>query len=87
MANIDHVSNALINLRAELFQARDNEISVASEVLSQYITDHTDKQAYKDIDRQVNRLAKAWDKMIAKLDKWAAEAEAIEASCDNFYGD
>lgn len=85
--NISHVADTLREMRAELFAARDNEISMASEVFSQYITDHNDKQAYRDMDKQVNKLARSWDRMIAKLDKWAGEAEEIEASCENFYGD
>jgi hypothetical protein len=77
------VSAKLAELREELYKARDNEISMANECASQYVTDHGDKSSYRDIDRAINRLAKAWDKMIDKLDKWTVEAEKIEASCDN----
>lgn len=84
---IRKVSTTLTTLRDELIARREHEISMAAEVLGQYVTDHNDRDAYKEIDRQVNRLAKAWDKMIAKLERWSAEAESIEASADNFYGD
>lgn len=84
---ISKVAEILSQLHDELSKARDNEISMASECLAQYVTDHNNKEAWKDNKRAVNRLAKAWDKMIAKLDKWQAEASAIEASADNFYGD
>lgn len=84
---LEHVSEVLAELRDNMMKARDNEISTASEVLGQYVTDHNDKQAYRDIDKQVNKLARAWDKMIDKLRKWEAEAYKIENSCDNFYGD
>jgi hypothetical protein len=68
-------------------KARDNEISMASKVLEQYVTDHNDKAAYREIDRKVNALAKAWDRMIDRLDRWHTEAVRIEGSVDNFYGD
>ncbi len=84
---MDHVSETLNDLREAMVKARDNEISTASEVLAQYVTDHNDKDAYRQIDRQVNQLAKAWDKMIARLEKWGSEAEKIESSCEGFYGD
>lgn len=84
---ISKVAEILSQLHDELSKARDNEIQTASECLAQYVTDHNDKEAWKDNERAVNRLAKAWDKMITKLDKWQAEASAIEASADNFYGD
>jgi hypothetical protein len=84
---MEHVSDTLNELRASLIKARDNEISMASEVLGQYVTDHNDRVAYRAIDRQVNQLAKAWDRMIAKLEKWEVEAQRIEGSCESFYGD
>jgi hypothetical protein len=80
------IAEALCALRAEIASARDNEIMTASEVLSQYVTDHNDKAAYRENDRQVVRLAKAWDKMIDMLDKAAVKARDIENSCENFYG-
>lgn len=82
-----HVSDALNELRNELFAARDNEIQEAQFVGSQYITDHNNAQAYKDLDKRVNALARAWDRMIAKLEKWHDEAAKIENSTDSFYGD
>jgi hypothetical protein len=82
-----HVSDTLNQLREELVKSRDSEISMASEVMGQYVTDHNDAGAYREIDREVNRLAKAWDRMIAKLEKWEAEAVKIEGGCENFYGD
>lgn len=84
---MEHVSEVLSNLRETLAKARDNEISEAVFILPQYVTDHNDKAAYREIDRKVNALAKAWDKMIAKLEKWEVEAEKVEASVENFYGD
>lgn len=84
---MEHVSTTLSTMRAELYAARDNQISMASEVAGQYVTDHNDRDAYRAIDREVTRLARAWDRMIACLDKWEAEAKRIEASCENFYGD
>jgi hypothetical protein len=84
---MDHVSIVLSRLKNDLYSARDNEVSMASEVLAQYVTDHNDAQAYRDIDRQVNQLARAWDRMISRLEKWQAEAEKIEAQAENFYGD
>lgn len=84
---MEHVSDTLSELREALSKARDNEISTASEVLGQYVTDHNDTAAYRRIDRQVNQLAKAWDRMLARLEKWETEAQKIEASCENFYGD
>jgi hypothetical protein len=84
---MEHVSTTLANMRAELCKARDNEITMASECAGQYVTDRHDTEAFHAIDREVNRLARAWDKMIARLDKWQAEAEKIESQCENFYGD
>lgn len=84
---MEHVSKTLNDLRNELFKARDSEIMAAQECGAQYITDHNDKAAWRDLDRSVNALARAWDKMIAKLEKWIKEAEAIESSVENFYGD
>jgi hypothetical protein len=84
---MDHVSEVLAQLRDELISNRDDEISIASEVACQYVTDHNDTAAYRAIDREVNRLAKAWDRMIAMLDKAVIQAVKIEGSCENFYGD
>jgi hypothetical protein len=84
---MEHVSDTLNELRTALVSARDNEISMASEVLGQYVTDHNDRAAYRRIDRQVNQLAKSWDRMIARLEKWETEAIKIESSCEGFYGD
>jgi uncharacterized protein with von Willebrand factor type A (vWA) domain len=81
------ISELLKDAREHLARNRDNEVMTASEVLSQYITDHNDKEAYRENERQVNRLTKAIDKMIAKLQRWEAEANTIESSCGNFYGD
>ena len=84
---MEHVSDTLASMRADLMAARDNEIMMASEVAVQYITDHHDTAAYRAVDREVNRLARAWDRMIARLEKWEAEARKIEQACENFYGD
>lgn len=84
---MDHISEVISDLRAEMVKARDNEIMMAQECGIQYITDHNDREAWRALDREVNRLARAWDKMIAKLEKWQAEAEKIENACENFYGD
>ena len=84
---MEHVSAVLADLLQTMQQNRDSEIMTASEAAGQYVTDHNDKAAYRAIDREVNRLAKAWDKMIARLDKWQQEAERIESEASNFYGD
>jgi len=81
------VSEELATIRQALEARRDDEISMASEVACQYVTDHNDAAAYRRIDREVARLAKAWDLMIAKLEKWEEQAEKIEKSVDNFYGE
>lgn len=52
-----------------------------------YIDDHNDKSQWRAKDQQVARLVKAWERMIKKLEDWGDEAERIEASADNFYGD
>lgn len=83
----EHVSEYLANTLEDMWQRRDAEIRMADEVLDQYITDHNDSRAYREKEAQVNRLARAWDKMIAKLKRWEAEARKIEGSCENFYGD
>lgn len=85
--NREHVSEYLADTLADMRARRDNEIAMADEVLGQYITDHNDSRAYREKEAQVNRLARAWDRMIAKLEKWEAEARKIEGSCENFYGD
>ena len=84
---MEHVTETLSGILEELRKNRDNEISTTAEVLGQYVTDHSDKQAYKNIDRQVNQLARAWDRMIALLERTVTPAEKIEGSCENFYGD
>lgn len=81
-----HISEQLADIHAELLKNRDNEVSIAQEVLVQYITDPC-AQAYRDVDRQVNALARAYDRMIASVAKWEASARKIEQSCENFYGD
>jgi hypothetical protein len=81
------VSQTLREMCEQISKDRENEISMTDEILSQYITDHNDSAAYRDKDRAVNRLAKAIDKMIARLEKWEKEALAIEQLADNFYGD
>jgi translation initiation factor 2B subunit (eIF-2B alpha/beta/delta family) len=85
--DMEHVSDTLQEMRDELYKARDNEVSMCSEIGVQYITDHHDTEAYKEVERQANQLARAWDRMIARLDKWTEEARKIEVSCENFYGD
>jgi hypothetical protein len=87
MTKLANVSQTLAEMLKSLQDNRDNEVSMADEVLGQYITDHNDAAAWREKDRQVNQLARAFDRMIVKLEKWQAEAEKIEASCDNFYGD
>lgn len=82
-----HVSEQLAAMRNDMVKRRDAEISMSSEILDSYITDHRDTKAYKDNERKVNALARAWDKMIDRLNKWEAEADKIEGSVDNFYGD
>jgi hypothetical protein len=82
-----HVADALDELLDELRANRDSEVATLAEVLPQYVQDHNDREAYKDIDRQVNAPAQAWDKMIALLERTAKRASKIEDSVDGFYGD
>ena len=84
---MEHISEVLNELVADLRKSRDNEISMAAEVAGQYVTDHNDKAEYRRIDREVTRLARAWDQMIAHLERSASRASVIEAKCENFYGD
>ena len=84
---MDHVSETVQDLLETLRQNRDNEVSMAAEVLPQYITDHNDKDAYREVDRQVNRLARQWDAMIRLLERTLPKIEKIEQGCENFYGD
>jgi len=84
---MEHVSEVLESLITDLRKNRDNEVCTAGEVLVQYITDHSDKEAYREVDRQVTRLARAWDLMIAHLERSLARAVVIEGKCENFYGD
>lgn len=70
------------------FTARcGEEVCEFGSVLVQYITDHNDKAAFRRVDRNVAKLSRAFDRMIAKLTKWQAEALKIEQSVENFYGD
>ncbi len=87
MATLPKVSSTLASMLDTFRSQRDNEISALAEVLPQYVQDHRDTAAYRAIDRQVNALARALDKMIAKLARWQAEAEKIESAVENFYGD
>jgi hypothetical protein len=82
-----HITETINELLAELRNDRDNEIMTANEVLGQYVTDHNERKKKREDDRQVNQLAKAWDKMIVLLEQTAAKSEKIEQSCENFYGD
>lgn len=84
---MEHVSEVLESLLTDLRKNRDNEVSTASEVLTQYITDHNDREAYRAVDRQITRLARAWDQMIAHMERSLTRAVAIEGKCENFYGD
>lgn len=79
-------STTLLDLLNQLRAQRDSEVSMAAEVLPQYVTDHNNKAAYRQIDRQVNALARAWDRMIALIERTQLAAEKIEASCENFNG-
>ena len=87
MVETEHVSEVLKQMAEDLYKRRDNEVMMASEILPQYVTDHNDTAAYRAIDKQVTRLARSWDRMIALLRKTAEQAAKIEASCENFYGD
>jgi hypothetical protein len=84
---MEHVSESLNAILAEVRQNRDNEVSMAAEVLPQYVTDHHDKDAFRSIDRQVATLARSWDKMIALLERTVLSARRIEDAPENFYGD
>ena len=84
------VSEVLAELLKDLRESRDGEIMAASEVLPQYVTDHNDKAAYREIERKITGLARGWDKMISLLEVTVAKAEKIEESVDGgaifFYG-
>jgi hypothetical protein len=84
---LPNVSASLEEMLDRFQRDRDNEISALAEVLPQYIQDHNDRAAYREVDRQVNALAKALDRMIAFLRKSVKQADAIEKSVENFYGD
>lgn len=84
---LSKVSETLAELQKQLAEARDGELMIADECLTGHITDHNDNGTWREKERAVNRLAKAWDKMIAELGKWEAKAASIEASVDSFYGD
>ena len=87
MATLPKVGEELAAILETFRSQRDNEVSILAEVLSQYVQDHRDTAAYRDIDRQVNAFACGLDKMIGRLAKWQAEAEKIEGAVENFYGD
>jgi len=80
------VSEQLKEILDELRSRRDQEITMAHEVGSQYIADHNDQEAWRLLELQVNALARAWDRMIVEIQKWIVRAEKIEGSVDNFYG-
>ena len=87
MESMPRVSETLNEMARRMRAARDNEVACLAEVLPQYITDHNDSAAFRACDRQVAKFARAIDKMIARLEKWETEAEAIEESVDCFYGE
>ena len=82
-----HISKMLEQKAAELRKKRDSELMLASEVALQYITDHHDREAFRRADREATKLARAWDQMIALLERTAQRASEIEQKCENFYGD
>jgi hypothetical protein len=85
---LPHVSETIESMLTDFRLLRDREIEGLAFVLPQYVADHNDKQAYRDIGRQVNQLARSLDRMIAALTQWQKKAKAIEQSCEkNFYGD
>ena len=84
---LPRVSETIGEMLDTFRQRRDWEVSGLAEVLPQYVTDHNDRQAYRDIDQQVNALARALDKIIDRLGKWQAEAVKIESSVECFYGE
>lgn len=86
MTELPRVSETLEKMADMLYRARDREVSMAAEVLVQYITDPS-PAAYRSVDRQVNALARAFDRLISKCQTWAKEAQKIENSVENFYGD
>ena len=63
MQTVQGISNTLTELADQLAKNRDSEIVMADECLSQYITDHNDRDAWREKDRQVTRLARAWDQI------------------------
>ena len=84
----ERISETLDDILTWLHANRDNEVQMCAEILPQYIQDHNDKQAYRDVDKQVKALGKAWDKMITLITKARQQVAAIENQPDiNFYGD
>lgn len=67
LATMDHISETLQSLANDLRQRKDSEVSELAFVLPQYVQDHNDTAAYRAIDKQVNALARAYDRMIALL--------------------
>jgi hypothetical protein len=77
----------LETLLAELRKNRDSEISMADEVMVQFITDHNDKAAFREKDRAIAKLASAYDRMEALLVRTLKQAEKIESSCYSYTGE
>ncbi len=84
---LPNVTDTITQLLEEFRAKRDSEIDALSFVLPQYVTDHNDTAAYRNIDKQVNQLAKGLDRMIALLEKTAIQSAKIEGSVENFYGE
>lgn len=84
---MEHISTVLSSVLDDLRANRDSEVMMLAETLPQYATDHNDKAAYRDIDRQVNALARAWDRMISLVEQTVPKVQKIETSVVSFYGD
>lgn len=80
------ISDILNDLASDVDDKGDEEVSLLSEVLPQYVQDHNDAAAYRDIDRQVNALSRAYQRIVTKITKCADDVKKIEKSID-IYGE
>ena len=78
-----NVIERLKELRDQVSNERDSELEGLAYVLPQYVTDHRDRTAYRQIDRQCNALARAIDRTIAVLDRAIADVEKAEGKINS----
>jgi hypothetical protein len=81
-------SERLRELAIETDKMREQEVTLAEEVLPQYIIDHNDREAWRDVDRQVNALNRQWEKLVSVIEKAADAVRKIESDPNvNLYGE